>query len=42
MFNKINTKTYHSVARTLGLIIIHHQPINVPTAAAQAFLMDYT
>jgi hypothetical protein len=23
-------------------IIIHHQPINVPTAGAQAFLMDYT
>jgi hypothetical protein len=20
----------------------HHQPINVPTAGAQAFLMDYT
>jgi hypothetical protein len=22
--------------------IIHHQPINVPTAGEQAFLMDYT
>jgi hypothetical protein len=24
------------------IIIIHHQPINAPTAGAQAFLMDYT
>jgi hypothetical protein len=24
------------------LIFIHHQPINIPTAGAQAFLMDYT
>jgi hypothetical protein len=23
------------------IIIIHHQPINVPTAGAQAFLLDY-
>jgi hypothetical protein len=22
--------------------ILHHQPINVPTAGAQAFFMDYT
>jgi hypothetical protein len=23
-------------------ILYHHQPINVPTAGAQVFLMDYT
>jgi hypothetical protein len=27
---------------SFGLLVHHHQPINVPTAEAQAFLMDYT
>jgi hypothetical protein len=25
-----------------SLKLRHHQPINIPTAGAQAFLMDYT
>jgi hypothetical protein len=29
-------------AGATGLVLHHHQPINVPTARAQAFLMDYT
>jgi hypothetical protein len=30
------------IVSTIFIIMIHHQqPINVPTAGAQAFLMDY-
>jgi hypothetical protein len=34
MFTKLVSKIIY--------LLFHHQPINVPTAGAQAFLMDYT
>jgi hypothetical protein len=36
------TLTRLSIVLLIEAENIHHQPINVPTAGAQAFLMDYT
>jgi hypothetical protein len=50
-FRKVTPDTinYIKVMSDFVLILLntfqtctHHQPINVPTARAQAFLMDYT
>jgi hypothetical protein len=42
-----NMYTYHSRLSPEGVaeasqMLLHHQSINVPTAGAQAFLMDYS
>jgi hypothetical protein len=42
--NQVNSSKpsqLHSVLSLVKLHHHHHQPINVPTAGAQAFLMDY-
>jgi hypothetical protein len=43
ILRKRNIHCFVLVLYTIGdiSIIHHHQPINVPTAGAQAFLMDY-
>jgi hypothetical protein len=39
--NVIKTPTSISYSITINIFHLHHQPINVPTAGVQAFLMDY-
>jgi hypothetical protein len=40
--NSVSSTYVHTYRALFRNIFPHHQPINIPTAGAQAFLMDYT